>query len=269
MIKKILAGLLAAGICVALSSCKNENIDKPGTDNPGQIENDVVEITKDPLYHISTRDLEDSVAVKDTEEIVFTKKVQNVRVTAFDRDYSETAKKIVATMSSAEKRANSQAAEIKNMSMELLAQGQTGLSFPFCFETTYHEGRNDGAVVCIIEKAYYNSGGPHPYHADFGYNFDAQTGEHLNFEAVLPEDFDIESLLFNKLNEKYPGMIDPQNFIMPELSKIADDSWVFTDDGIDVWFNVYDIAPYAGGTFEIEISKDELPKETLKYFIEE
>ncbi len=268
MIKKLLSGLLAAVICVALVSCKNTE-NKPNDDDKGQIANNSVEITKEPLYKITTRDLEDSVAVKDTQEVVFTKKVQTVRVTALDRTYSEVAKKIASVLSSAEKRANEQAAEIKNMSMELLAQGQTGLSFPFCFETAYHEGRNDGAVVCVIEKAYYNSGGPHPYHADFGYNFDARTGEHLNFEAVLPKDFDIETLLFDKLNEKYPGMIDPQNFVMPELSKIADDSWVFTDDGMDVWFNVYDIAPYVGGTFEIEISKDELPEETLKYFVEE
>lgn len=268
MIKKILAGLLAAGICVALASCKQEKVEKPD-DNTQETENEVVEITKEPLYLISTRDFEDNVAVKDTEQIVFTKNVQSVRITAFDRKYSECAKNIVSVMSSAEKRANDQASEIKNMAMELLAQRQPGLSFPFCFEATYHPGRNDGAVVCIVEKAYYNSGGPHPYHADFGYNFDAQTGKHLNFEAVFPKDFDLETLLFEKLNEKYPGMIDPQNFSIPELTRIADDSWVFTNEGIDVWFNVYDIAPYAGGTFEIQISKNELPDEMLKYFIEE
>jgi len=298
MKKKLTLALAIMLILVSFGSCKNKEVpEKPGETTPPQSETipggttdqtDAEDKNQDennsaaPIedektaaekkIDISMTDVNDSVTLKDSGEEIYSKTVQKIKVTAIDKDYSDGAKKISTAMRAAHDRHNKEATELKNSLLEFA--GENDVTTPWCLEVKYTLGRSDSKAVSILENVYYNAGGPHPTIADFGYNFDPATGDQITLSSFTNDDEEIKASLNDvinkKLHENYSeDLLSPDYLMSGTYVDVADDSWYFKEDGtgITIVFNQYDIAPYAAGTFEVDVDKNELPEAAAKYFL--
>jgi len=265
--KKSLFAVISLCVCVlAFSACK-QNVTDNNNNDENDISSEIQEEIPAPEYTIKTDPLTDTVSFKETGELIYSKTVERVRVTAHHDAYVDAAKKISTTMKRATDRNEEQAESIKESILNSFSgEDMTGL--PWSLEAKYEAKSSGGKIVCIIEHIYYNAGGAYPVYADFAYNFDAATGKQLYLDELLPEDDDkkweFEVLLRKKLDEKYPDTVQ-ESFIQIAVMDMAVDTWMITDTGMTVWFNEQELAPHAAGKLEIELTRDELPEGVLQY----
>lgn len=269
--KKTVFAILAICVCaLAFASCKKEPniVNPPENPTPNNQGTEYTEEIPAPEYTIKTEPLTDTVSAKDSGELIFTKTVERVRVTAKHNAYIDAARKISNTMKNASDRNETQADALKNNALASFT-GDDMIGLPWSLETTFEAISSEGKVVSIVEHIYQSTGAAHPMRIDFSYNFDAQTGNQLSLGDFFPIGDDkktpeITALFRSKLEEKYPGAVQ-ESFIQTNLIEMAVDTWIFTENGMKIWYNEQEIAPHAAGKLEIELTRDELPEAALKY----
>ena len=95
MKKRIFAVITICALVLTFASCKKEPITDTQQDKTPIVdsqENQNVEELPEPEYTIKTDPLTDTVSVKDTGELLFTKTVERVRITAQHTAYIDAAK---------------------------------------------------------------------------------------------------------------------------------------------------------------------------------
>ena len=153
---------------------------------------------------------------------------------------------------------------MKNDCLDYLVEGGSGT--PWAFEATYETERNDAYALSFTEEIYMNAGGVHPSTVKFGYNFEPSTGKQVMYEDIVGEDGvdALEALIKEKISDKYGAETLEQSLEYIGYDEtltyagISKDSWHFTKDGISVVFSQNDIAVYAAGEFDVDITKEEL-----------
>lgn len=138
--------------------------------------------------------------------------------------------------------------------------------------------RADEKILSYLREDYSFTGGAHPSTAYISYNYDPETGKALTlrdvvtdydglYEKVLEalqkvyEDND-EGALFSDYADTVKAMFygtetddagasDTDAAEVPETA--ASLNWIMTEEGVDIIFNQYDIAPYAVGQLAAEI----------------
>ncbi len=273
MKKIFIAAMLAAGILFAFASCTDKELpndnNKPQEEQTGDKEqqNNNEDIPA-PEYNVRVTPITDTVTLKDTGDLIFTKTLEKIRVTALNEAYYSAAKNIASVMNNSYERNVLQADTLRNSILETFSgEDMTGL--PWALEAKYDTISSSGKLVSFVEHIYYNAGGAYPTYVDFSYNFDAATGKQLLLEDFLPLDDDektpfYDNLLREKLDEKYPDTVQ-DSFIQTNLIHVAVDTWMFTENGMKIWYNEQEIAPHAAGKLEIELTRDELPENALAY----
>ncbi len=274
MKKKIVAAIICAGMLVAFTSCRNTDT-QPLDNNNVQQGQDIIdegnrndEELPTPEYSMKIEPTTDTITLKDTGNLIFTKTVERIRVTAQHSGYHDAAKNISSVMKASYERNELQAESLKNGLLEsFTGENMTGL--PWALEAKYDVESSGGKYVCFVEHVYYNAGGAYPTYMDFSYNFDAVTGKQLFLEDFFPIDDDektplYDAMLREKLDAKYPDTVQ-DSFIQTNLINIAVDTWVFTENGMKIWYNEQEIAPHAAGKLEIELTREELPESALAY----
>ena len=282
----VIASALALAAVMSLTACKNtadENNNNPvinnGEQQDGQNQNNnngedqkKFDNPDAPSLNISFEPLRDTISLKESGELMFEKTVDRIQITSAENGNTESTRKIGKVMQTANDRSENEAKKAKQDCISYLEEGNA-LVAPWNFETKYETTKNNAYAVSFLEQTESSLGGAHPSSYKFGYNFDAQTGEQITFMTLFgntDENTDgylaFEKAIRSKLEENYGkdaldeidsylGYNDVENSI--QLLTAAEDSWIFTDNGIKVMFNAYDIAPYAAGTFEIDFSADE------------
>ena len=147
---------------------------------------------------------------------------------------------------------------------------------PFALESTVLKKRADDKVVSYLRESYSQLGGAHPSTFFAGKNYDTKTGSELTLQDVVANYDDVYQYVLDELakNEKQPenencyfdgyedtvkemfygnsdfesAVIDANSeetglYPMPAFSV----QWYLGDDGLNILFNDYDIAPYAYG----------------------
>lgn len=122
-------------------------------------------------------------------------------------------------------------------------------------EVTY----NSDAIISLAISNYSNTGGAHGNTNVTFFNFDKATGNQTTIESMLT---DMES--FNELAEKHfkESLIFEENYNYEDYF-FGDDfqlpaNYGFSDEGLILFYNTYEIAPYAMGITEFTIPFDEL-----------
>ena len=214
MKKRIFAVITICALVLTFASCKKEPITDTQQDKTPIVdsqENQNVEELPEPEYTIKTDPLTDTVSVKDTGELLFTKTVERVRITAQHTAYIDAAKKISTVMKRASERNENTAENIKNSALNAFT-GEDMLGLPWSLDANYETISSGGKIVSLVEHVYYNAGSAYPFYADFSYNFDAKTGEQLFIDKLFPFDDDEKTMAFldlirEKLENKYPNTI--------------------------------------------------------------
>lgn len=127
-------------------------------------------------------------------------------------------------------------------------------------ELTLTAVRADETVLCLMQTDYSWLGGAHPNTYITGITYDTQTGQELSLKDIAKDYDGIYDYVLKKLAEEN----DPNMFFEGYEDTVkamfygGDGSyspvqWFLTNDGVTIWFNQYDIAPYAAGPVTVEI----------------
>lgn len=156
---------------------------------------------------------------------------------------------------------------------------------PFALESTVLKKRADDKVVSYLRESYSQLGGAHPSTYFAGKNYDTKTGSELTLQDVVANYDDVYQYVLDELakNEKQPenencyfdgyedtvkemfyGNSDSESAVTDANSEetglypmpASSVQWYLGDDGLNILFNDYDIAPYAYGPSLVTIPYD-------------
>ncbi len=268
MNKKSALAMILAGItvttCVACSDAEK---------NQGENVETEVSIA-DPRFNLIEKEYPVSFKDGETETVYVEGVVRKPSLVSLERVNSKVSKNINSVLSNAYDRNSSGA----NALMDEVIQAFKDENFtaesgglPWSFTTDYDVMRNDGKVVTIKEVIEYvvsNKTVTNTYY----YNFDVNDGSQIVNVFFVEGDDDerdaIDLIVFEKLKEKYGDDSINYDNVYSSFVEVATDSWYFTEDGVNLFFNRYEVAPESEVDFEIELTKDELPEFAQEYFLD-
>lgn len=275
MNKKIITLLLAATLTLTFAGCTpKENSETPNNQGNQTQESTQNGETASGLdadaehYRLMIREPEMPYTLGDYIQT----KISRPSFVALDRANAPCKEKMNKILEQAYNRHTSAQDDLITMLDGLLADPEVDIetvSFPWVLETSYELAKNDGKAISLLENVYYFAGGAHPSQSTFTYNFDPATGDQIDqvfYDGGDAERDAADEKLYKMLTEKYSEEEISYDYISSSFVDTLADCWYFTDDGIKVVVSAGDIAPYAAGTFELEIAKEDLAASAQKYF---
>lgn len=127
--------------------------------------------------------------------------------------------------------------------------------------------RHDSQVASLLSLSSVYSGGAHPNSVQTSYNLDLVNQCTLRLEDVIYEESapQLCQLVQQKISEKFASigdgaLYDNYNDTIQNVMNYGNltSYWYFNNDGLVVFFNQYELAPYAAGIIKVTISYDEL-----------
>lgn len=122
--------------------------------------------------------------------------------------------------------------------------------------------RMDYHVISLLQMDSVYSGGPHPNNLQRAYNLDLSKQKQLSLKDVLKETAVDQMLqrtlekLESQMKTLYPNY--PEVVSKQFQTEALTDNWYFSPGGLTIYFNCYDIAPYAAGVIKVEFPYQEL-----------
>ena len=120
----------------------------------------------------------------------------------------------------------------------------------FVADASFEVKKNTSNVISILVKYYKYSGGAHGYYEYIPYNIDLRNGNNLTLKEIFNPDKDYKTII----NKEIESQIKELGQKEKDLDKIYDfygikeNQKFYLEDGkIVVYFDLYDIAPYAAG----------------------
>jgi hypothetical protein len=123
--------------------------------------------------------------------------------------------------------------------------------------TTYEVKYNKSPRLSILTSDYMFSGGAHGNTVVQSFNYDVEEGKRVYLTDILTT----EEQLKKVQNYVWEYAIEKPDIFYPDLKKediqlTKDTAFYFTDEGIVLVFQQYEIAPYVSGNQEIAIPKE-------------
>ncbi|WP_297132461.1 DUF3298 and DUF4163 domain-containing protein [Terrisporobacter sp.] len=135
----------------------------------------------------------------------------------------------------------------------------------FIADASYEIKKNSTDVVSLIIKYYKYSGGAHGYYEYVPYNIDMRSGEFLEISDLFKEDVDYKIIINKEINNQIKLLGNKEENIekIYDFYSIKDNQKFYLQDkSIVIFFDLYEIAPYAAGIpefpVEVENIKDSL-----------
>lgn len=268
--KKILLVVIAVMAAVCLACCTDKD-DMP--QNTPVSENNQVDYDQtQPQLDIRITDSLDTAKLEDGT-VLYDINIQKVNSYVLQNQQFMTCSKAVNKMiDTALTIRKKDADEFKNALYDFIAtSGTEQAGLPWSMSAIYKVEKNDGKAVSISENVEESMGSlaQGSVNAVFGYNFDALTGEQISLESICANDTErqtFETLISTKLVNKYGAETFEGYDKRSTYLLLGDDSWYFSPEGITIFYNTTEIAPAVAGSFEINVSKQELPQGFQKYF---
>lgn len=137
---------------------------------------------------------------------------------------------------------------------------------PYYLEQTYETTRIDARVFSIAGKVETYFGGVHPNHTLTSVTYDLETGKVLSLPDILVSADCLPTLaemVLSTLAGQGEGSLLFDDYITVvmahfDLNNALIDSWYFNDNGLVLYFSVYEISSYAAGDFVLEYSYRDL-----------
>ncbi len=135
----------------------------------------------------------------------------------------------------------------------------------FIADASYEIKKNSTDVVSLIIKYYKYSGGAHGYYEYVPYNIDMRSGEFLEISDLFKEGVDYKTIINKEINNQIKLLGNKEENIekIYDFYSIKDNQKFYLQDkSIVIFFDLYEIAPYAAGIpefpVEVENIKDSL-----------
>ena len=144
------------------------------------------------------------------------------------------------------------------------SEGNTDSFTPYALQRETTVTRLDGNVLSLVYDDTTDMGGAHGYTGRCGYSYDMQTGDVIALEDLLAEGKDSATFLteaaeqladLSRRGEYYScSFYDGYEEQLSDLLRAG--NWYFSDEGLVVIANPYEIAPYADGLLEFTLTYD-------------
>lgn len=226
---------------------------------------DAMEVQGKPaVVEIETKEQE----YKDGDKVLLITNYDNVTVSM--EENGEAAQAIQAVFDKRQQDFEKNAAEIFEIAKEDEYIRESAMSY--MQGQRYAAERNDGRVLSFASLTDDFSGGAHGNYAEYGLNFDMETGKALAIVDIVQDmdafrEISVGEMLKQCEDLKAQGMLFDEAMAgdLQEIleAKMDGEEWYFTEEGIRFISNIYEIAPYAAGKFQFDIPYDIL-NETLK-----
>lgn len=122
----------------------------------------------------------------------------------------------------------------------------------YSYQTSYEVKYNANGKLSIIYFDYVYTGGAHGNGFATLYNFDINTGKHYQINDILkiPANYsNVTEYVFQYLSTHEPNSNFVKNISDFNINK--DTQFSFADDGINLIFQEYEVAPYAAGNPQV------------------
>ena len=140
----------------------------------------------------------------------------------------------------------------------------------FVADASYEVKKNTSNAVSILVKYYKYSGGAHGYYEYVPYNIDLRNGNNVTLKDIFKEDKDYKTTI----NKEIENQIKELGKKEKDLDKIYDfygikeNQKFYLEDGkIVVYFDLYDIAPYAAGVPEFPIVVENIKNQIKENYL--
>lgn len=167
-----------------------------------------------------------------------------------EQDATPTAKTISEAVTNFIKEYRLESAEFPAMAVEYFA------------EASVTKNRATENLISLQVNHYIFAGGAHGYGATQYLNFDAQTGEELQFDMLISDKESFTDFIEKKFKETYKipqrSSINAKGFWFEDDQFYLPDNLGFTQDNLIFSYDEYEIASYAEGSIFFEIPIKEI-----------
>lgn len=120
--------------------------------------------------------------------------------------------------------------------------------------------KNSDDILSIVIKYYKYAGGAHGEYENIAYNIDINNSKFISLKDLFKEQIDYKSIINEEIRVQIEDLIksNEENKGIYEFKNILDNQkFYIQDDNLVIYFDLYEIAPYAAGIpeFTINISK--------------
>ena len=123
---------------------------------------------------------------------------------------------------------------------------------PYVGENDYNISYNCNNILSIPINYYQYTGGAHGMTYKVSFNYDLNTGDKIKLSSLFEPGFNYKEYINNVIMDTIKK--NPDNYFKEEFKGIKDDQdFYVSKDGIVIYFQSYDIAPYATGIPEFII----------------
>jgi len=133
----------------------------------------------------------------------------------------------------------------------------------YSYDANVEVTRADAKVFSMFLYTYEFRNGAHPSTYATGYNYDSKTGDKLELKELVTDQTAFVEAVEKELslqNGDYVSAIS-DNLLVDDLESYFTEAlegdtlqWVFSNDGIKIYINTYDVAVYAAGPATVDLS---------------
>nr|WP_270301777.1 DUF3298 and DUF4163 domain-containing protein [Terrisporobacter petrolearius] len=141
----------------------------------------------------------------------------------------------------------------------------------FVADASYEVKKNTINTISILIKYYKYSGGAHGYYEYVPYNIDLRNGNNLTLKDIFKKDIDYKEIIDKEVEKQIKELGKKEK----DLDKVYDfygikenQKFYLKDDEIVIYFDLYDIAPYAAGIPEFPITIDYIKDKIKDEYLE-
>ncbi|MGO0881581.1 DUF3298 and DUF4163 domain-containing protein [Clostridioides difficile] len=118
--------------------------------------------------------------------------------------------------------------------------------------------KNTDSALSIKVRYYTYSGGAHGYYQDIAYNVDMRTGKFLELMDLFKDNTKYKEVIDEEIKQQITELEkkDKENVGIYNFKGIKENqNFYLQDDNLVIYFDLYDITPYAAGIPEFSINK--------------
>ena len=125
--------------------------------------------------------------------------------------------------------------------------------------TDFEVEKNTDSILSLKMRYYNYSGGAHGFYDDIAYNIDIRSGKFLELSDLFLEQSNYIEIINNEIKSQIKSLEseNKENVGIYQFNTIKENQkYYFNGNNIVLYFDLYDIAPYAAGIPEFTINSD-------------
>lgn len=132
----------------------------------------------------------------------------------------------------------------KDFENEVKELRKEGFEHNYGAVVNYEVMYNKNGLLSVVFTDYTYTGGAHGMYGDISYTFDLTTGETYHLEDLFNVGFDYKNIINEIVKEQFNSM----DYILEEFKSISENQpYYLSNNGIVVYFTLYEYTPYAAG----------------------